>query len=217
MKRTIFITGGSGYMGSRLIPLLLEKGHEIRALARPGSESKLPKGAACVPGDALKSDSYTSAVRGADTFIHLIGVAHPGPAKAAQFRSIDLVSAQVAFKAAQEAGIRHFVYLSVAQPAPAMKEYIAVRAGCEAMIRAGGMPATFLRPWYVLGPGHWWPYALIPFYWICQLLPATREGANRLGLVTIHQMLGALVWAVENPADAIRIIDVSTIRKLGGK
>jgi len=32
-----------------------------------------------------------------------------------------------------------------------------------------------VRPWYVLGPGHWWPYALVPFYWIAELLPPARE------------------------------------------
>jgi hypothetical protein len=76
------------------------------------------------------------------------------------------------------------------------------------------MKATFVRPWYVLGPGHWWPYALVPFYWLAELLPPTRESAQRLGLVTISQMLNALVWAVEHPAEDVRILDVSAIRKL---
>jgi hypothetical protein len=60
--------------------------------------------------------------------------------------------------------------------------------------------ATILRPWYVLGPGHRWPYALLPFYKICEWLPFTRAGALRLGLVTLDQLLLALVQAVESPA-----------------
>ncbi len=79
-----------------------------------------------------------------------------------------------------------------------MEAFIAVRAEGEALLRASGLAATFVRPWYVLGPGHWWPYALVPFYWVAEFLPATRESARRLGLVTISQMLSALVWAVEN-------------------
>lgn len=215
MKKRIFITGGTGYMGSRLIPLLIARGHSVKALARKGSEGKIPAGAEIVFGDALKADSYTDAVRGCDTFVHLIGVAHPSPAKAKQFREIDLVSAQIALKAAVAAGVRHFVYLSVAQPASMMKEYVAVRAECEAMIRAVGIAATFVRPWYVLGPGHRWPYLLLPAYWIFERLPATREGARRLGLVTIAQMLRTLVWAVENSADGVRVLDVPKIRELG--
>jgi len=167
-----------------------------------------------VSADPLQDGSYTESIRGCDTFIHLIGVPHPSPAKAAQFRAVDLPSIQIAVKAAREAGIRHFIYLSVAQPASMMEAFIAVRAEGEARIRSSGMKATFVRPWYVLGPGHWWPYALVPFYWIAELLPATRESARRLGLMSISQMLNALVWAVEHPAENIRILDVPAIREL---
>lgn len=210
----VFITGGTGYIGSRVIPLLVQRGHEIKALIRPGSERRLPAGTTPIVADPLRVDSYTAQVRGADTFVHLIGVAHPSPAKAREFREIDLVSVQVAVKAAGEAGISHFIYLSVAQPARLMQAFIAVRSEGERMIRESGMSATFVRPWYVLGPGHRWAYALLPFYWVCERLPATRESARRLGLVTIGQMLDALVWAVENPADSVRILDVPKIRGL---
>ena len=148
-----------------------------------------------------------------DTFVHLIGTPHPSPAKAKQFQEIDLVSVQVATKAARDAGVRHFVYLSVAHPAPAMKAFIAVREQGEAMIRASGIPATFVRPWYVLGPGHWWPYAIVPVYWVLERLPQTKESAQRLGLITIRQMINALVWAVENPPRDVRIMDVPQIRQ----
>jgi uncharacterized protein YbjT (DUF2867 family) len=214
MSQSVFVTGGTGYMGSRLIPLLMQRGHQVKALVREGSEKKLPGSVIRVTGDALKNDSYTEQVRGADTFVHLIGVPHPSPAKAKEFREIDFVSAQVAIRAACEAGIRHFVYLSVAHPAPMMHAFIDVRSECEAMIRASGMPATFLRPWYVLGPGHRWPYALIPFYWLLERLPATKQSAQRLGLIHLSQMLNALVWSVENPADGIRILNVPEMRNL---
>lgn len=137
---------------------------------------------------------------------------HPSPAKAEQFRAVDLVSIRASVAAAVEARIQHFVYLSVAQPARMMKDYLAVRAEGEALLRASGLNATFLRPWYVLGPGHRWPQLLIPIYWLMERLPATRESARRLGLVTIHQMLATLVGAVENPAVGIRFMEVPQIR-----
>ena len=167
-----------------------------------------------IAADPLQENSYTESIVGCDTFIHLIGVPHPSPAKAAEFRAIDLPSVQVAAKAARAAGISHFIYLSVAQPAPLMQAFLAVRAQGEALIRASGMNATFVRPWYVLGPGHRWPYPLLPFYWMAERLPATRESARRLGLVTISQMLGALLWSVENPANGVLILDVPKIREL---
>jgi len=213
-NRSMCVTGGTGYIGRRLIPLLVEGGHTVKAVVRAGSENKLPGNVSAVIADPLREDSYTEAVRGCDTFIHLIGVPHPSPAKAAQFRAIDLPSVKVAVKAAVDAGVGHFIYLSVAQPAPMMQAFIAVRAEGEALVRASGMKATFVRPWYVLGPGHRWAYALLPFYWIAELLPGTRESARRLGLINISQMLNALVWSVENVPDDVRILDVPKIREL---
>jgi uncharacterized protein YbjT (DUF2867 family) len=212
---SVFVTGGTGYMGRRLIPLLVKHRHQVKALVRRGSEKKLPAGALGVYGDALQTDSYTNDVRDADTFVHLIGTPHPSPAKAKQFQDVDLVSVRVAIKAARDAGIRHFIYLSVAQPAPVMEAFIDVRIKGEAMIRESGIPATFLRPWYVLGPGHWWPYAMLPAYWILERIPKTSESAQRLGLITIDQMVNAILWAVENPPQETRTLEVLRIRRLG--
>jgi len=212
MRRSIFVTGGTGYIGGRLIPALIERGHRVKALVRKGSERKLPVGAEGLIGDALELDSYAKQIPPADTFVHLVGVPRPNPAKAKQFREIDLVSIKVAVNAARIAGIQHFVYLSVAQPAPIMKAFVEVRRQGEEMIRESGINATFVRPWYVLGPGHRWAYLLLPFYWICERLPAAQESARRLGLVTIDQVVNALVWTIENPATQVRIVDVARIR-----
>ena len=210
----VFLTGGTGYIGSRLIPALQARGHVIRALVRQGSERKLSATAQKIFGDPLRINSYTDKIPAADTSVHLIGTPHPSPAKATQFQEIDLVSIQVAAKAARDAGVRHFVYLSVAHPASMMQAFIAVRRQGEALLRETGIPVTFVRPWYVLGPGHWWPYAILPVYWLMELIPSTRESARRLGPVTIAQMVRALVWAVENPPDQVRILDVPQIRRL---
>ena len=210
----IFVSGGTGYIGSRLIPLLARRNHQVKALVRRGSEKKLPPGALGIPGDALRMDSYTNEVQGSDTFVHLIGTPHPSPAKAQQFRDVDLVSVRVAIRAASDARIRQFVYLSVAQPAPVMKAFIEVRSTGETMIRESGINATFVRPWYVLGPGHRWPYAILPIYWILQRLPSTKESAQRLGMVTIKKMVSTLLWAIGNPATGIRVIDVPRIRAM---
>jgi uncharacterized protein YbjT (DUF2867 family) len=212
-SRNVFVTGGTGFMGRHLIPELARRGHTVRALVRPGSEKKLPPGCTPLPGNALEKGSYAAAVPPADTFVHLIGVTHPNPSKVDEFRAVDVGAARAAIAAAVEARIQHFVYLSVAQPAPVMKAYIAMRAECEQVLRSSGLAATIVRPWYVLGPGRRWPYVLMPVYWIMEHIPSTRESSTRLGLLTIDQMVAALAGAIENPAHGIRILGVPEIRQ----
>ena len=93
-----------------------------------------------------------------------------------------------------------------------MRAYQAVRQRGEAYITSLGLAATMLRPWYVLGPGHQWPRLLAPAYWLAERVPATRDGARRCGLVTLAQMLDALVVAVESPRTATHVMDVPAIR-----
>ena len=200
-------------MGRTLIPALSKAGYRVRALVRADSEGKLSPGCEPVSGDALDAQSYVDKISPCDTLVHLVGVTHPNPSKAEQFRNIDLKSIQQAITAAKASGVRHIVYVSVAQPAPVMKAYIEARAEGEEQVRASGLNATILRPWYVLGPGRRWPVLLLPIYWLMEMIPATRESARRLGLVSAQQMTNALCGAVENPPQGIRILDVMAIRK----
>ena len=172
----------------------------MRALVRPGSPP--PEGAESVIGDALDAATYAGRVAPADTFVHLVGVAHPGPGKGDAFRAIDLRSIQAAIEAIGPT-VKHFVYLSVAHPAPIMREYIAVRREGERLVTETGLDATLLRPWYVVGPGHGWPIVLLPVYWLAP---------RRLGLVTLGTMLRAMINAIENPPAGVRVLDVPAIR-----
>ena len=55
--QSVFITGGTGFVGRSLITELLQHGYAVRALARPGSEKKLPHGCQVIQGDALDKRS----------------------------------------------------------------------------------------------------------------------------------------------------------------
>ena len=210
----VFITGATGYIGNRLIDALAARGHRVRALARPESANRVAAGAATVVGNALDASTFAAALTSSDTIVHLVGTPHPSPSKAAEFRRVDLPSILASVEAARRACAAHLVYVSVAHPAPVMEAYIAARSEGERAIAEAGLTATILRPWYVLGPGHRWPCLLVPLYAMARLIPSTRESARRLGLVTLSQMVDALVRAVEHPPPAgqIRIVDVPQIR-----
>jgi uncharacterized protein YbjT (DUF2867 family) len=211
-ERTVFLAGGTGFIGQALARTLLEEGVPVRALTRAASAKRLPVGCSPVIGDALDHNTFVDAVRGAHSYVHLIGAHHPSPAKAKQFIDIDLRSIEEAVAAAKSAGVKHFVYLSIAQPAPIMKAYIDVRVRGEEMVRASGIPATIVRPWYVLGPGRRWPLLFVPGYWLLELIPSTRETARRLALVTLEQMVRAIAEALRTPSSGWRVIDVQQMR-----
>jgi uncharacterized protein YbjT (DUF2867 family) len=210
----IFVTGGTGFIGGSLIPRLLAHGHAVTALVRAASAGRLPAGSRPVIGDVLSAESYEAEAHGADCLVHLTGVAHPNPGKAREFIEIDLASARAAIGVAVNAGVKHFVYLSVAQPAPVMGAYVEARRRGEEMVKASGLDATLVRPWYVLGPGRRWPYVLMPAYWLARLLPGMRDFTERLGFVTLEEMTVALLYAVEHPPQGVRVIDVPEIRRL---
>ncbi len=209
MAHNVFITGGSGYIGRHLIPELVRRGHVVRALVREGSERKLPEGAIAVSGNALDRSTFESRIAPSDTFIQLVGVAHPSPSKAEEFRAVDLVSIQQSVIAARQARIAHFIYLSVAQPAPVMRDYVAVRAEGERLLRESGIPSTFIRPWYVLGPGHRWPYLILPLYWLWSFSPTAR----RLYPVKLGSVVRAIADAVDSPPNGVRIIETAELRR----
>ena len=213
VNNKIFITGATGFIGSSLVPTLIEKEFDVRALARPGSEKKLPPDCNIITGNALRGESYRDKLEQCETFIHLVGVSNPAPSRKKEFEEIDFASVSEAMEAIRNSNIKHFIYLSVANPAPIMKDYVYTRLKGQALIRERGINATFLQPWYVLGPGRRWPYALLPFYKILERIPRTSDGALRLGLVTLENMVYAILFAVRNPANGIRIMRVPQIRK----
>ena len=210
----VFVTGGTGYIGRPLIGALCSRGYSVHALVRRESRSRLPEGAIPVIGNALDAATFASAIPHGATIVHLVGTPHPNPSKAAEFEAVDLASIRATTAGAVRAAARHLVYISVAHPAPIMQAYIAVRVQGEALVESTGIPATILRPWYVLGPGHRWPYALVPMYAVLRAVPATRAGAARLGLLTLRQMVTALVQVVGDPPRAgVRVLEVPEIRR----
>lgn len=216
MNENIFITGGTGYIGKRLIKVLLaDKRYNIVTLVRKGSEHKIPKGCEIVFGDALNADSYKDKVPENCVFVHLVGVSHPSPAKRGEFKKIDLVSVQAAVDAAAYAKAKHFVYLSVSQfPSTIMKSYQATRRQGEKLLKQSGIPTTFLRPWYVLGPGHWWPVIFTPFLVLAKLNASWRRFVEQREFISIRQMIAALRIAVKTTPMYVMVMEIEDMKKL---
>ena len=212
--KTVFITGGTGYIGTRLIRSLLNNEHRVIALVRKGSENKVPVGCEVVIGDPFDAMTFQQHVPGDAVFVQLLGVAHPSPSKAEQFRQIDLRSVKASADAAAIAGVSHFIYVSVSMvPTKIMEAYQRVRKEGEEYCLIQNLNCTFIRPWYVLGPGHWWPVILFPFYAVAEVVPSWRKKARSRGLVTINQVISTLIKVVEADPVPLRIVEIKDIRQ----
>lgn len=182
---------------------------------RKGSEYKIPSGCTIVTADPFNADSFKHKIPKGSSFIQLLGVSHPGPSKKNLFREIDYASAKASAEAATHAGCEHFIYISVAQtPTSIMKDYQECRADCEELILKSGIKPTIIRPWYIIGPGHYWPVFFLPLFKILEWIPATSLKAKALRLVYLQQFLKTIITAVENPSSKIRFIEIEEIRSL---
>ena len=86
LARRVFITGGTGYVGRRLIPELLRRGHAVRAMARRSSVGGLPAGCEALIGGVFDRIALEEAVAGYGTIIQLVGVSKPAPGRARNSR-----------------------------------------------------------------------------------------------------------------------------------
>lgn len=213
-KSPVFITGGTGYIGKRLIRILLNEGYDVTALVREQSIKKLPDGCKAVIGNPFDAATYVNSIPADCIFIHMVGVSHPGPKKKDLFYSIDLASLKVSVEAAKQVRVKHFIYMSVAQhPTKVMADYQEVRRQGEEFVLASGLTSTFVRPWYVVGPGHYWPLLFQPVFKFLEVIPSTSVQAKALALVSLRKMLFTLKNAVINtPKEINNIVEVQDIK-----
>lgn len=200
-------------MGRRLIARLLKSEYQVRALTRMGSEFKLPSGCIPVISDPFNATAFASSIDECSTFIQLLGVSHPGPAKKDLFDKIDFASAAASAAAAKQANCSHFIYVSVAQtPTSIMHDYQQCCAKCEKLIMESSLKVSIIRPWYVIGPGHYWPLLFLPLSKFLEIIPATSAKAKALRLVYLRQMLDMLCYAIEHPPIQQQVFEIKDIR-----
>ena len=114
MKR-VFVTGGSGFVGQNLIPLLIEKGYAVSALARsPRAVDKVERlGATAVRGDLDNKQAIADGIKGADTIFHLAASIDFFAGEKALY-DLHVKPTALLLEEAKKAGVSNFVYLSAA-------------------------------------------------------------------------------------------------------
>lgn len=151
----ILVTGGTGFVGSVLIPNLLKAGKEVRLLLRPSPVSpRLPKGVSVeVAVCSLKDErGLRAALKGVDTVIHLAGAERQSTR--ANLTEVDVEGAQAIAQVAALAGVRRMLYLShLGADKNSAYPVLKAKAFAEAAVQQSGIPYTIFRSAALFGPG----------------------------------------------------------------
>ena len=110
----IFLTGGTGFIGSALVPQLIQRGDTVVCLVRdPGKAALLTRaGAQLAPGDITNRDIVRTAMRGADAVIHLAGMYEFGRKYLATMRRVNVDGARIVLETAAELGVPRIFHTS---------------------------------------------------------------------------------------------------------
>src|SRR3954447_14228080 len=143
----ILVTGATGFIGRRLVPALVEEGHEVRAMTRrPASYDGAGDP---VAGDVHDADSLVEPLSGIEIAYYLVHSLDD-----ADFESKDADAARAFAKAAADQGVRQIVYLGgLGEEGTDMSAHLRSRREVEKLLGETGVPVTVLRAAIVVGDG----------------------------------------------------------------
>jgi uncharacterized protein YbjT (DUF2867 family) len=153
--KNILVMGATGYIGSRLVPRLLEEGYSVRCLVR--DPAKLSRYAwvddvEVVSGDALDIESLPSAMEGVDVVYYLIH--SMGGRAGSDFAATDRRAASNVALVAAEKGVGRIIYLGgLGEEGAELSEHLASRREIEGILAETGLPVTAFRAAVIVGAG----------------------------------------------------------------
>jgi NADH dehydrogenase len=158
---TILVTGPDGFVGSHLVPALLEAGHTVQALVRSDEGADVVRRrltaaqrerVAFVTGDVTKPDTLPAALAGVDAVLHLAAIPRDWDG-GASLRLVNTEGTRFVLRATREAGVRRFVHLGAmgVEDDPTL-HYASSKAKAIELVKASGLDWTILSPSVMFGP-----------------------------------------------------------------
>jgi NADH dehydrogenase len=152
----VFVTGSTGFVGNHVLNTLLDRGHQVRVLVRPGSEYKLkePDKVEVITGDVTESADLIQGMKGCDAAIHLVGIIRAFPNKDITFERLHTEATANVIEAAKETEVPRLLHMSALGaredgPTP----YLRTKFAAEELVRQSGLNYVIFRPSLIFGRG----------------------------------------------------------------
>ena len=210
----VFITGGTGFVGSHLVEALLDRGHDVVCLVRNPAkltrrfQSNLPRS---VEGDLDDTDALRAGCEGADIVYH--SAALIAARNKSEFFAVNVEATRRLTEAAAAVApnLQRFVYISSQSaggpskrgvpkteedPSTPISNYGQSKLAGEAVVKESGLRWTIMRPPSVYGP-HDTAFLTVFKYARSGFLPTFGDGKQELSMVYITDLVNALLHATE--------------------
>lgn len=204
----VYLTGGTGFVGSYILRALLRAGHTVRCLLRDreatlhiDDETDVER----VTGDVTDATSLRGTMRGCDAVIHLVGIIDEQPSKGVTFERIHATGTRHVVAEAQAEDIQRFIQMSANGARPdGVSAYQTTKWAGEQAVRAADFPhGVILRPSTIFGqPAPGQPEfctrlvedLIKPF----PILPVFGDGSYELQPIHVTAVAEAFVQALED-------------------
>jgi len=207
----ILITGGTGFIGNHLIRHLSAEGHAIKLLIRPSKQSpKLPKG---LPLDVAVTSltdpkGLRAALKDVDVIYHLASAENLG--RKAQLTKVDIQGTEALARAAAQANIKRFIYLShLGAERASAYPLLKAKAIAEHHIKSSGIPYTIFRSAVAYGENDHFTNGLafllkVSPYFV--MLP--EHGTSLIQPIWVEDLATILAWSLDMPETANETIEL---------